>query len=74
MNLYKKLQLRASENKPIRVGIIGAGKFGSMFLAQVVKLPGIHVLGICDLNIVQTKSNLSYIGWAKSLSAANSLM
>ena len=73
MNLYKKLQLRASENKPIRVGIIGAGKFGSMFLAQVVKLPGIHVLGICDLNIVQTKSNLSYIGWAESLSAAKSL-
>ena len=35
MSLYTQLQQRAAERKPIRVGLIGAGKFGSMYLAQI---------------------------------------
>ena len=34
MNLFKKLQARAETGDPIRVGMIGAGKFGSMFLPR----------------------------------------
>ncbi|MDB5770778.1 MAG: hypothetical protein JWM42_1152, partial [Burkholderia sp.] len=34
MNLHKLLQARAAAGKPLRVGLIGAGKFGSMFLSQ----------------------------------------
>jgi predicted homoserine dehydrogenase-like protein len=34
MNLFKKLQERAALGNPIRIGMIGAGKFGTMFLAQ----------------------------------------
>ena len=49
MNLFTKLQDRATQQNPIRVGMIGAGKFGSMFLAQVRRLPGIHIVGIADL-------------------------
>ena len=44
MNLYSKLQLRAAAGNPLRVVVIGAGKFASMYLAQVHKTPGIHVL------------------------------
>ena len=40
MNLYAKLTERAAQGKPLRVGLIGAGKFGAMYLAQVPKTPG----------------------------------
>ena len=35
MYLYSSLLQRETDGKPVRVGLIGAGKFGSMFLAQV---------------------------------------
>ena len=33
MSLHTQLQQRAAAGKPIRIGLIGAGKFGSMYLA-----------------------------------------
>ncbi len=50
MSLYAKLCQRAAEGRPVRVGLIGAGKFGAMYLAQVPRTPGIQVLGIADLS------------------------
>src|SRR5260221_11485838 len=47
MNLYAKLQER--KDNPIRIGLIGAGKFATMYLAQVPKTPGIRLVGIADL-------------------------
>ena len=35
MNLHSKLLQRQAEGRPVRVGLIGAGKFGSMYLAQI---------------------------------------
>jgi predicted homoserine dehydrogenase-like protein len=73
MNLFTKLQGRAAAGTPIRVGMIGAGKFGSMFLAQAIKLPGIHIVAICDLDVARAQSNLAYIGWPQDRYAATSL-
>jgi predicted homoserine dehydrogenase-like protein len=42
MNLYRMLKNRADERRPVRVGVIGAGKFSSMFLSQARLTPGIH--------------------------------
>ena len=50
MNRYSKLQQRASLSKTIRIGLSGAGKFGSMYLAQVPRTPGFHLVGIADLS------------------------
>ena len=46
MNLHAKLLERAASQRPIRIGLIGAGKFGSMYLAQVPRTPGVHLVGI----------------------------
>ena len=73
MNLYTKLQARAATDTPICVGMIGAGKFGSMFLAQAIKLPGIHIVAICDIDVEQAKSNLAYIGLPQDRYDATSL-
>ncbi|NVO27935.1 Gfo/Idh/MocA family oxidoreductase [Donghicola sp. C2-DW-16] len=63
MNLYTKLLARQAEGKPIRVGLIGAGKFGSMFLSQVRHIPGMHLMGIADLSAPRAKAALHNTGW-----------
>lgn len=63
MSLYAKLQQRAAEGRPIRIGLIGAGKFGSMYLAQVPRTPGVHLLGIADLSPATARANLARVGW-----------
>ena len=73
MNLFPMLRQRDTEQNPIRIGMIGAGKFGSMFLAQANRLPGIHIIGIADLNPSNARSNLAYVGWSAEKYAATSL-
>jgi predicted homoserine dehydrogenase-like protein len=73
MNLYAKLCERAAQGRPLRIGLIGAGKFGSMYLAQVPKTPGVQLVGIADLAPANARTNLQRVGWADERSAATSL-
>ena len=73
MNLFAKLQQRAAEGKPVRVGMIGAGKFGSMYLSQVPRTPGIHMVGIADLSPDRAKAALRNVGWKEDSFTATSL-
>ena len=73
MNLYSKLQKRAADNKPIRIGLIGAGKFGSMYLAQIPRTPGVHLVGIADLSPDAARTNLARVGWNVERTQARSL-
>jgi predicted homoserine dehydrogenase-like protein len=73
MNLYRLLQQRAANNQPVRVVLIGAGKFGSMFLSQAPRAPGFHVIGIADLNPARAMESLARVGWAKEKYAAQSI-
>src|ERR1700752_90029 len=43
-------QRRSAAGQPVRVGLIGAGKFGSMFLNQVPTIVGLEVPAIADLD------------------------
>jgi len=73
MNLYAKLRERAASNKPLRVGVIGAGKFGAMYIAQVPNTPGVHLAGIADLSPQNAKQNLDRVGWKAEAYAASTL-
>src|SRR5712691_4654197 len=73
MNLYARLCARAAQGRPLRLGLIGAGKFGSMYLAQVPKTPGVHLVGIADLAPANAHTNLQRVGWLAERSAATSL-
>jgi predicted homoserine dehydrogenase-like protein len=73
MHLYAKLCERATQGRPLRIGLIGAGKFGSMYLAQVPKTPGVHLVGIADLMPANARTNLQRVGWPDERSAATSL-
>ncbi|MGI9417070.1 MAG: NAD(P)H-dependent oxidoreductase [Geminicoccaceae bacterium] len=63
MNLHQMLRARADEDRPIRVGLIGAGKFGSMFLAQARFTPGLHVVVVADLDVERTRKSMRQLGW-----------
>jgi predicted homoserine dehydrogenase-like protein len=63
MNLYKLLQNRLEMGKPVRAGLIGAGKFGSMFLAQIPATPGLEVTAIADLDVQRAKAACRAVGW-----------
>ena len=72
MNLHRMLLARAEENMPIRVGLIGAGKFGSMYLAQALHTPGIHILGVADLSVDRARAAMLATGWPKDRITATS--
>ena len=73
MNLHRLLLERAEAGKPIRVGLIGAGKFGTMFLAQALRTPGLHLMAVADLAPVRAREALTRVGWPSERIAAASL-
>ena len=70
MNLHRLLLERQEQHNPVRIGIIGCGKFASMFLAQAIRTPGIHVAAVADLKPEDARRNLARIGWPAERSAA----
>jgi predicted homoserine dehydrogenase-like protein len=73
MNLHTLLLERESQSHPVTVGLIGAGKFGTMFLAQARLTKGLHVAAVADLNVERARSQLATAGWPKEKFAASSL-
>ena len=73
MNLHNLLAARAQQHKPLRVALIGAGKFGSMFLSQVRRTPGMHLVAVCDLAPQHARDSLQRVGWPADQYAASSL-
>ena len=73
MSLHLQLQQRAAQNKPVRVVLIGAGKFGAMYLSQVPRTPGVHLVGIADLSMDNARANLARVGWPEHQASATSL-
>ena len=66
MNLHRLLKERESLGTPLRVGLIGAGKFGSMYLSQVRHTPGVRVIAIADLDPTRARQSLRRVGWSDS--------
>jgi predicted homoserine dehydrogenase-like protein len=73
MSLYNRLQQRAAEGRPIRIGLIGAGKFGAMYLAQIPRTPGVQLVAIADLSPDAARVNLARVGWQPERAAAGSV-
>ena len=73
MNLSAMLRQRAEAGRPVRVGLIGAGKFGSMILAQAQWISGLHVVGVADLDVGKARGAFARLGWPPERTAAASL-
>src|SRR6266481_539658 len=70
MNLSHLLNARRAAGKPVRVALIGAGKFGSMFLSQVPHTPGLEVPVIIDLDRDRAREACRTVGWDEARIAA----
>jgi len=70
VNLHRKLLEREASGRPVTVGLIGAGKFGTMFLAQARTTRGMHVVGVADLDVARARRQLRSAGWQDEAFAA----
>ncbi|EJN11127.1 putative homoserine dehydrogenase [Bradyrhizobium sp. YR681] len=73
MNLHRMLLERKAAGKPVTIGLIGAGKFGLMFLSQVRQTDGMHLVGVADLNTARARAQLKLGCWPEEQYAATSI-
>jgi predicted homoserine dehydrogenase-like protein len=64
---------REAMGRPVTVGLVGAGKFGTMFLAQARLTRGMHVVGVADLDVARATKQLRTAGWEDEAISAPSL-
>ena len=70
MNLHALLRRRQADGKPLHVGLIGAGKFGSMYVSQARRTPGVRLSAIADLDPARARAALAQVGWSDAEIAA----
>ena len=63
MNLHRLLKQREADKKPLRVALLGAGKFGSMFMSQAARTPGLRLVAVADLSPGRARAALTRVGW-----------
>ena len=73
MSLHRKLLERAEAGRPVTVGLIGAGKFGTMFLSQARSTTGLQVVAVADLDPGRARAQLKLARWPDAQYAAASI-
>jgi len=63
MGVYHLLEQREAAGKPLKIGVIGAGVYGAMFLAQMRLTPGMKLVGVAELDIEKAKNRCIRTGW-----------
>ena len=67
MFLQNAISKRIDNDNPVKVALIGAGKFGSMFLSQVPTTQGLEVAVIADLKPENAIKACKNAGWSDDL-------
>ena len=67
IDLSERLFQLKQENKPFKIGIIGAGKFSTMFLSQAFITDGFIIAAIADLDFNRAKEALRVAAIDKEL-------
>lgn len=63
MNLARLAFEAEERGAAVRAGLIGSGKFGSMFLSQVPGISGLEVTAIADLDPDRARRACRNVGW-----------
>jgi len=66
MSLYGLLEKRQAINRPLKIGVIGAGAFSSAFLNQARRVPGMQVVSVADLDAEKAKRACVTAGWPEA--------
>ncbi|HLW46512.1 MAG TPA: hypothetical protein VKW09_01940 [bacterium] len=62
--LSERLAAREREGRPIRVGVIGAGRFGTMIICQLAAMRGMRPSIVADLDVPRARAALAHAGVA----------
>jgi predicted homoserine dehydrogenase-like protein len=73
MNLHSLLAARERDQRPVQAVLVGAGKFGSMYLSQARRTPGLRILAVADLDPARARASLERVGWSPDRFGARSL-
>jgi len=80
VNLARGLAAREASGTPVRVALGGAGKFGTMILAQLRLMCGVQLCALADLDVERARAAAVRAGWngaqfssAQTAGAANDL-
>ncbi len=78
MDFYNLMLKRQEAGKPVRVGVIGAGMYGSQYVTQAKFVPGIKLVAVAGRHTDKALKNCVKAGWpndrlavVKSVSAIN---
>jgi predicted homoserine dehydrogenase-like protein len=63
VNLARGLAQREEQGRPVRVGLVGAGKFGTMILAQLRLMTGVRLRVLADLDPQRARNAAQSAGW-----------
>ena len=67
MNYRDRLTARESEiGRPLRVGLVGAGQMGRGFAAQLLRMPGVSLSAVLDVQRDRAEQALTQAGIAPS--------
>ena len=61
--IQQALEQRAATDKPIRIALVGAGRFGTSVAAQISQIQGMLLAAVVDPNITNGKAALEAAGW-----------
>ncbi|KQU74200.1 flagellar biosynthesis protein FlgA [Aminobacter sp. DSM 101952] len=67
MNLHAKLRALETQGRSIRIGLVGAGKFGSMFVSQCLRTPGLQLVAIADISLANAEAAITVTGHPKEM-------
>ena len=60
--LFEQLRRRESQGRPIRMGVIGAGTFGTQIVAQTCRMQGMRVSALAELDLERARRALALGG------------
>jgi predicted homoserine dehydrogenase-like protein len=64
--MRKQLLALEESGTPIRVALIGAGRFGTMVMAQVLRVPGMHLAVACDRTVERAQIAFRRAGYPQA--------
>lgn len=56
MSLYEKLLERAEADRPVTLGVVGAGQMGTGLVSQMAPLPWFEVTGVADIDVDRARA------------------
>ena len=70
IDLFDRLINHQEDGNSFRIGVIGLGKFATMFLSQAKSTPGIEITAIADLDFKKAEASIRTAGFEKNFNTS----